>query len=103
MFLKDLFLKFKVYCTDMNANLVIIERRGYPITLQRSVYDDLLNQGYVISTSLYKGKPSSVVLRRTTKDGIKENTTLKAYLNVKSFKDSDSCNFKPSNLILKDK
>lgn len=86
---------------DFLKRYTTIVRRDTKIVLPSSVYKTLKSQGIDISLVKSKGKPSCVQL--TSYNGGKQiyHGTLKAYMNVKSFKDGNICNFRANNLIKK--
>ena len=87
-------------CKIEEPELITIERRGFQITLEKKVYEFLKSNGYSVSITTYKGEPSCVQLKYRNKETKKTSyvATLKDWLEVKSFKDGNVCNFDPKNL-----
>ena len=92
----------KCYSKASEAKYVTITRRGHDIIIPTETYDKLSSLKYTFSLTLYKGKPSSVQLLNTENGKQKYRGTLKDWLNVKSFKDGNVCNFKLDNIIEKE-
>lgn len=101
--LKNLFKKqCKCNCCKIKEpELITIGRRGFQITLEKEKYEFFKNNGYSLSITTYKGQPSCVQLKHRNKEAKKTVyvATLKEWLDVKSFKDGNVCNFDPKNLI----
>lgn len=79
----------------------IIERNNYTIILPYSIKNELDRKGYLISAKMYKGKPSCIQMFKHADGKSIYAGTLKNYMNVKSFKDNNVCNFSKKNLIYK--
>jgi len=100
---KNLFKNSKKCCSEASeAKYTTITRRGYDIIIPTETYDKLLALNYTFGLTLYKGKPSSVQLSVTEDGKQKYKGTLKDWLNVKSFKDGNVCNFKLENIVEKE-
>ena len=80
----------------------IIERNNYTIILPYSIKNELDKKGYLISAKMYKGKPSCIQMFKRVDGKSVYAGTLKNYMNVKSFKDNNICNFSEENLIYKE-
>lgn len=97
--------KYKIWDVDGPdkediLNEVII-RRDYKIVIPTDIKTQLDNNKISISVTKHAGKTSCVQLFKTIEGKSKYMGTLKAYMNVKSFKDGDVCNFSRDNLIYK--
>jgi len=80
-----------------------ITRKDYKITIPYSINAELKKEGISISATKYNGKPSCVQMFKVVDGKVKYIGTLKTYMNVKSFKDNNVCNFSRENLIYKEK
>lgn len=107
-FIKNLFKSNKCCCEskckcnsqDIKESLdIVITRRNQDIILPYDIEDKLKKENISISVTKYKGKPSCVQLSKVINGKSKYCGTLKAYMNVKEFKDGDVCNFSRNNLI----
>lgn len=81
----------------------VIVRKDYQITIPYSIKVQLKNEDISISATKYNGNPSCVQMFKVIDGKPKYISTLKAYMNVKSFKDGNVCNFSRKNLIYKEK
>ena len=100
---KGLFKNSKKCCSKASeATYTTITRRGYDIIIPTNTYETLTSLKYTFNLTLYKKKPSSVQLFVTENGKQKYKGTLKDWLNVKSFKDGNVCNFKFENIIEKE-
>lgn len=80
----------------LKTKYTTINRRGFDITLPKAVHDSILAEGYNIQLVLNtKKNPSCVQLVENNR----YICTLKSYMGVDGFKDSNPCNFRKSNLI----
>jgi len=86
---------------DFLKKYTTIVRRDIEITLPKKVYKKLAAESIDISLVKSKGKPSCVQLTSYENGKQIYHGTLKAYMNVKSFKDGNVCNFRENNLIKK--
>lgn len=100
---KSLFKNDKKCCSKASeAEYVTITRRGHDIIIPTKAYKTLIALKYTFNLTLYKKRPSSVQLFVTEDGKQKYRGTLKDWLNVKSFKDGNVCNFKFENIIEKE-
>jgi len=81
---------------DLNE---IIKRNTYTIILPHDIKEELDQKRYLISAKMYKGKPSCIQMFKHIDGNSMYIGTLKSYMNVKSFKDGNICNFSKENLI----
>lgn len=87
------------------SNYTTITRRGYTITLPKSVIKECKKNNYSIGLVMYNNKPNTVQVvqnkynLKTKKMSTKYIGTMKDCLGVVGFKDGNPCNFKKSNLI----
>lgn len=79
----------------------VITRKDYKIILPYDIEKKLEEDNIFISATKYKGKPSCVQMFRIVNNKSKYVGTLKTFMNVKSFKDGNVCNFSHDNLIYK--
>ena len=88
---------------DFFNKYIIITRRDVAIRLPRKIYKELKAKGIDISLVKTKtnNKPSCVQLTSYLNGKQIYHGTLKAYMNVKKFKNGDVCDFHKNNLILK--
>lgn len=109
-FIKNLFKNNKCCCkAECNFKFdgpdvkeygdVVIIRRNYEITLPIDIDNKLNEENISISLTKYNNKPSCVQLFKKVNNKSKYIGTLKSYMNVKSFKDGNICNFSRDNLI----
>lgn len=96
---KWLFNLFKKNEKNVKEELVEIVRRGFTITLPKKNYEFFTEHGYTFSLTLYKGKPSCVQLKAREGQKTVYRGTLKDWLEVKSFKDGNVCNFASDNIV----
>lgn len=90
-------------CNNSMSDCIKITRRNFNIIIPIEVYNELLKNNLNISLSLTKtGEPSSVQLHTTIEGKSKYVSTLKTFMNVKSFKDGNVCNFNKNNIIEKE-
>lgn len=99
--LTNLFKK-EVEVVDEPVELIIFNRRGFKITMDKKTYNRMRELGYTFHLALNKGKPSCVHLKYRDKNLKKTYyvSSLKEWLDVKNFKDGNVCNFNPDNLEL---
>jgi len=105
-FLKKIFdtKEEKCCCDCCKADFIpvankVYTRCGCNVIVPIDVARELDNNHYCISVSKYKGKPSCVQMFKTIDGKCKYTGTLKAYMNVKNFKDGNVCNFDFTNII----
>ena len=84
---------------DFFKRHITINRRGFDITLPKSVYNELTDRNIDISLVKSKGKPSCVQLTSYKNRKQVYHGTLKAYMGVKRFKNGNVCDFHTRNLI----
>lgn len=92
-------MKVDEFIEEGKEELVEIVRRGFTITLPKKNYEFFVKQGYTFSLTLYKGKPSCVQLKIREDQKTIYRGTLKDWLEVKSFKDGNVCNFASDNIV----
>lgn len=109
-FFKKLFgIEDKCCCEHCNCDGPTIEeniylnRKDYRIIIPQDIALELKNEGISISATKYNGNPSCVQMFKVIDGKPKYISTLKAYMNIKSFKDGNVCNFSRKNLIYKEK
>lgn len=112
-FIKKLF-GFKTECNcgccsckcdgpDIAKDLTITySRKGYEIILPVDIATELEENGLTLSATKYNDKPSCVQMFKVVEGKSKYIGTLKTYMNVKSFKDGNVCNFNRNNLIYRE-
>ena len=79
-----------------------LNRKGYRIIIPQDIASELEKKKLSISATKHNGKASCVQMFETIAGKSKYKGTLKDYMNVKSFKDGDVCNFSRNNLIYKE-
>ena len=89
-------VKHSLYKEGLNE---IIKRNTYTIILPHDIKEELDRKRYLISAKMYKGKPSCIQMFKHIDGNSMYIGTLKSYMNVKSFKDGNICNFSKENLI----
>ena len=96
---KSLFKNNKKCCSKASeAEYVTITRRGHDIIVPKKVID----LGYSVTLTLYRGKPSSVQLWSIIDGKRKYSMSLKELLGVKSFVNGNPCDFRNENIIEKE-
>lgn len=109
-FIKKLFgKKDKCCCEHCNCKHNSVEdlsfvysRKGYEIILPVDIATELEENGLTLSATKYNNKPSCVQMFKVVEGKSKYIGTLKTYMNVKSFKDGNVCNFNRNNLIYRE-
>lgn len=107
-FIKKLF-GFKTKCDCKYNSLDIVKdltitysRKGYEIILPVNIATELKENRLTLSATKYNNKPSCVQMFKVIEGKSKYIGTLKTYMNVKSFKDGNVCNFNRNNLIYRE-
>ena len=80
---------------------IYLNRKDYRIIIPQDIALELEKAKLSISATKHNGKTSCVQMFKTIAGKSKYKGTLKDYMNVKSFKDGDVCNFSRNNLIYK--
>jgi hypothetical protein len=101
--LRNIFAPKNIVIDEAPEITVEVERRGVTIILPVSIWEELESKNYSISVVMYKGKPSSVQVLKTEDGKSKYVSTLKAYMNIKSFINGNPCDYRKENLIFNDK
>ena len=109
-FIKKLFgKKDKCCCEHCNCKRNSVEdlpfvysRKGYEIIVPQDIAMKLKEEALTLSATKYNDKPSCVQMFKVVEGKSKYIGTLKAYMNVKSFKDGNVCNFNRNNLIYRE-
>lgn len=78
-------------------------KSGFEIRIPLEVAQKLEDLGYSLSVSKYKGQVSCVHLYKMVNGTSVYAGTLKKFMNVKSFKDGNVCNFSHENIVVKEK
>ena len=102
---KDLFKNDKKCHSEASeATYTTITRRGYDIIIPTKTYKQLKDLGYTFGLVLgpKSKKPVAVQLNVTENGKRIYRGTLRSWLNVKKFKDGNSCNFRSENIIEKE-
>ena len=93
---------FKSNKKAMDNENIVLQYKDYSVILPKDVYMDLKSKNICINAVKYKGKPSCIQLNRSINGKTEYMGTLKNFMNVKSFKDKNVCNFDRNNLIYKE-
>lgn len=101
--LRNIFAPKNIVIDEAPEITVEVERRGVTIILPVNIWEELESKNYSISVVMYKGKPSSVQVLKTEDGKSKYVSTLKAYMNIKSFINGNPCDYRKENLIFNDK
>jgi hypothetical protein len=101
--LRNIFAPKNIVIDEAPEITVEVERRGVMIILPVSIWEELESKNYSISVVMYKGKPSSVQVLKTEDGKSKYVSTLKSYMNIKSFINGNPCDYRKENLIFNDK
>lgn len=105
-FLRNLFAIFynvfssnDIMIEEPLEDITEVERRGMKILIPTKVWKELEEKNYSISVIIYKGNPSSVQILKNENGKCKYISTLKAYMNIKSFVNGNPCDYRKENLI----
>ena len=91
-------------CNNKVDEHVVLVRKNGTVVLPTTVYNAILSEGYnigiVCKNKDGKKVPATVQLNKTNQEGKSIYCgTLKDYMNIKSFKDHNVCNFHLNNII----
>lgn len=105
-FLRNLFAIFynvfssnDIMIEEPLEDITEVERRGMKILIPTKVWKELEEKNYSISVIIYKGNLSSVQILKNENGKCKYISTLKAYMNIKSFVNGNPCDYRKENLI----
>lgn len=104
-FIKKLFgsKQYNCKCDCTEDSPFVYSRKDYEIIVPKDIAMKLKEEALTISATKYNGKPSCVQMFKIVDGKAKYVGTLKTYMNVKSFKDNNVCNFSRENLIYREK